>query len=53
MKPAGAPLVFTFELIFGDVEGIRTAFVVPTIPDDAPPAIRETLARRRLATVSG
>jgi hypothetical protein len=42
-----------YELLAGDVQGIRTLFVVPAIPDDAPIAVREGLARRRLATVTG
>lgn len=42
-----------FELIAGDVEGIRTAFIVPAIPDGAPPRVREALARRRLLDTGG
>ncbi|GGM53589.1 hypothetical protein ACFFX1_54815 [Dactylosporangium sucinum] len=33
--------------------GDRVLFIVPVVPDDAPPAIREGLARRRIATISG
>jgi len=41
------------EPVIGDMQGIRTLFLVPTIPDDAPGPVREGLARRRLATISG
>ena len=43
----------TFDVFSGDVEGVSTAFVVPVLPDDAPATVREGIARRRLATVSG
>jgi hypothetical protein len=42
-----------YDLITGDVQGLRTLFVVPRIPDDAPERVREGIARRRLATVTG
>lgn len=42
-----------FEALDGDVEGIPTTFVVPIVPESAPPALREGLVRRRLAVVEG
>jgi hypothetical protein len=42
-----------FDVFSGTVEGIDTAFVVPTLPDDASPVVREGIARRRLATING
>lgn len=42
-----------FERIVGEVDGLRTLFVVPTIPDSAPEPVREGLARRRLALING
>lgn len=41
------------EMMIGDVGGLRTLFVVPIIPDDAPDHIREGIARRRLVTLTG
>ncbi len=43
------------ELIIGThpVLGIRTAFVVPKIPDAAPFAVREGIARRRITAMTG
>lgn len=41
------------EPVLVDVQGLRTLYVVPVIPDDAPEHIREGLARRRLAAISG
>jgi hypothetical protein len=48
-----APQPPTFETLTGEVEGIPTVFVVLAIPDDAPHVVREALARRRLATMTG
>jgi len=43
------------ELIIGmhPVLKVRTAFVLPVIPDCAPYAIREGIARRRITTLTG
>ena len=43
------------ELIIGThpVLGVRTAFVLPKIPDAAPFAVREGLARRRITAMTG
>ena len=45
--------VFRFETVLGEVDGLRTLFVVPIIPDGAPEPVREGIARRRLATIVG
>jgi hypothetical protein len=42
-----------FDVFSGSVEGFDTAFVVPTLTEDAPPIVREGIARRRLATING
>jgi hypothetical protein len=39
------------ELIVRDIDGTRIAYVLPVIPDDAPPTVREGIARRRLAAL--
>lgn len=41
------------DLIIRDIGGVRTAIVVPAIPDDAPPEVREGIARRRILYVTG
>ncbi len=42
------------ELIIADLPGGgRAAYVLPVIPEDASPEIREGLARRRLAALTG
>ncbi len=43
------------ELIIGvhPVLGVRTAWVMPVIPDRAPFAVREGIARRRLVATTG
>lgn len=42
-----------FDYIYGEVDGLSTLFVVPSIPEDAHESVREGIARRRLATVNG
>lgn len=42
-----------FDVMTGRVEGIDSAFVLPTVAEDAPAIVREGLARRRLATLRG
>jgi hypothetical protein len=40
------------ELIVRDVDGVQVAaYLLPLIPDDAPPLVREGIARRRLAAL--
>ncbi len=34
-------------------DGNRVLYIVPVIPEEAPPEIREGLARRRIATLDG
>jgi hypothetical protein len=41
----------TNELIVRDLDGMKVAYLLPVIPDDAPPTIREGIARRRLAAL--
>lgn len=41
------------DLTLGRVDGERTAFVLPTIPDGASDVVREGLARRRLVAITG
>lgn len=41
------------DFISGELDGISTMFVVPTVPEDAPPVVREGLARRRITTIKG
>jgi hypothetical protein len=42
------------ELIVADLaDGTRVAYVLPVIPEDAAPEVREGLARRRLAALTG
>jgi hypothetical protein len=42
------------ELVSFHIEGIGTAVaILPTIPEDAPYRIREGIARRRIAAVTG
>lgn len=41
------------DVVLGEVDGVPTMFVVTAIPDDAPAAVREGIARRRLATLNG
>lgn len=42
------------ELVFADLPGGgRAAYVLPVIPEDADPEIREGLARRRVAALTG
>jgi hypothetical protein len=40
-------------VIVDEPGGIRVAYVLPVIPEDAAPEVREGLARRRLAALSG
>ena len=42
-----------YDYISGDVQGLRTLFVVPRIPEDAPTSVHEGIARRWLATITG
>lgn len=51
--PPARPSRLHDEPVIGDINGCRVLFVVPVIPDDAPPAVRETITRRRLATITG
>jgi hypothetical protein len=41
------------ELIVRNLDGTRVAYLLPVIPDDAPPLVREGIARRRLAALEG
>ncbi len=43
------------ELIIGmhPVLGVKTAYVLPVIPDNAPYMVREGLARRRITAMTG
>ena len=43
------------ELIIGThpVLGVKTAYVLPVIPDNAPYMVREGLARRRITAMTG
>lgn len=41
------------DAILGQVDGDRTLFMLPAIADDAPPLVREGLARRRLVMLTG
>ena len=40
------------ELIVRDIDGLRAAYLLPIVPDDAPEQIREGLVRRRLAVLT-
>jgi hypothetical protein len=39
------------DALLGDVHGERALFLGPQIPDHAPPAVREGIARRRIVTL--
>jgi hypothetical protein len=41
----------TNELIVRDLDGMKVAYLLPVIPDDAPQQVREGIARRRLAAL--
>lgn len=41
------------DLTTAEVDGAPAALVLPTIPDAAPAAVREGIARRRLTAVTG
>lgn len=43
----------TIDVFTGEVDGQRAAFLVPTIPDQAPELVREGIARRRLVVLTG
>jgi hypothetical protein len=43
----------TTEFITRDIDGQRVLFVVPALPDEAPPRLREGLARRRVLYATG
>ena len=43
----------SYDAFAGTVGGKKALFVLPTIPDGAPPAVREGLARRRVAILTG
>ncbi len=44
---------FAMELVIGDYDGIRAAFFLPVIPEDAPDLVKEGVARRRKAALDG
>jgi hypothetical protein len=47
-------IVTGFELAIGETwDGETYAFLLPTVPDQAPEAVREGLARRRITAVTG
>jgi hypothetical protein len=44
----------TYDLFEGELpSGEQVLYVTPTIPDDAPPRIREGIARRRIVSRTG
>jgi hypothetical protein len=43
----------TTEFITREIDAQRVLFVVPALPDDAPPRLREGLARRRVFYATG
>jgi hypothetical protein len=43
----------SFDVHVTTFAGLRAAMVMPTIPDDAPTAVREGLARRRIVMTTG
>jgi hypothetical protein len=41
-----------FDVFTGSVEGVNTAFVVPSLPDNASELVREGVARRRISMIN-
>lgn len=44
---------FGYEFVETDIDGLRALLVVSRIPEDAPHWVKEAVARRRMATITG
>ena len=52
--PRGVVVAVRLDLVLGETwDGDTVAFVLPTVPDEAPEAVREGLARRRITAIEG